>query len=421
MKRNTSVVVLMAFLNQLLLPVYSLAGEGKQNYAIVYLGKPSQLQTKAFRVLGKRVQTWMENGPFGKVQVNSSVGTVAENELTLEQLRIQLGEYTRTLKKAVLESPDKTKGEKSLSEIKILRKKMNLIGRFGPSLQKSYLAESAFYWKSEKFNESEMALKKAIELDPNGKPTLEDWDMFAQSFSVFAFEKELSRVYQKMNQFCETTITLKQKNAELKVNGFEIKEKKAVRLAANAMHVISVGDEKGHTSESVLQCPKKAQKKITMDLSKNTVLNSEMSLSDAIKNMSADGLFVCVFKKEQLELYFYTPFVGVTQLLLEKKVAEKELAEGAQDFSLPVSYASMNKTLSAHFGRNMLASTHAAKGTSQNGTLEEKFRNSGNKWYNNSILWGVLGGLAVGAATTYVMTREGNSGPPKASVSMELQ
>lgn len=419
--KNTAILVLVAFLNQLLIPAYALASEGKQTYSVAFLGKPTQRQSKAFKVLGKRIQTWMENGPYGRVQVGTAAASVAENELMVEKLRVQIGEFTRSLKKAVLESPDKSKGEKSIAEIKTLRKKMNLIGKFGPVLQKAYLAESAFYWKSERFQDSESALKKAIELDPNGKPVLEDWDMFASNFSVFAFEKELARVTQKMNQFCDTSISLKQKNLELRVNGFEIKDpKKSVKLAANAMHVISVTDSSGHSSESVLHCPKKSQKKLTVDLTKNGGFNTELSLSDTIKNTQSDGIIVADFKKEGVDLYFYSPKGGVTPIPLEKKMTEAELAEGSQDFSVPVSYSSMNRILSQHFGQNLMLA-----GSSKNGSLgsslEEKFRKSGNKWYNNSILWGVVGGLVVGAAATYALTQQGEATVPKAAISMEVQ
>ncbi len=344
-------------------------------------------------------------------------GSISNNEIEWEKLKTQLDELTRKLRRAVLEGSDKNRGEKTLKEIKTLRKKMNLIGRFGESLQRSYLAEAAYCWKNEKFSESEAALRKAIELNPLGKPELNDWDNFAASFSTFAFEKEIARVYQKSKGFCDTTLSIAHKNVNLQVNGFELKEKRRLKLAVQAMHLLVARDSLGQMQEVVLHCPKKSNKSLVIDLSKNGGVRSELSLEEIQRGSNVNGVFVLKFKKEVLELAFFSQKGGLSPLVLEKKVSVQDVLLGSQDLKLPLDYATFNSILVQHLGPRSVNSfpTNPVLANS-----EEKFRNPRKQWYNNPIVWGIVGGLAVGAATTYIFTKEGESSHPQASVKVDL-
>ncbi len=386
------------------------AGREKSRMGILRVGEPATPGAeRAYPLVEKRMQRWLENFEGISAAVEPFAGSVKTEEISLETDRARLAALSAS-------RPGETGA---------LIEKVGKTPRFSPDVQRALTARAAERFRAGERKEAEALLKRAAALHPDAAiVTWNGWDEPGEGSSAgsaAAFDVLVSEAGRSITRSCALVLDVTPASAEVKVNGFDLKNRRTFQLSGEHPYAMEVTAPGHRPVETIAQCGRALKKEVRVALlaEKPGASANQALLTEISRRRGVQTLCLIEPRGDEFKLYLYTPSRAIEEIPLKSPLRVAEVLGNPSESSMPIASDAFmllwekHRTSASELDREPDLRLASAASTGFAGapgeTSAEVPRGSGEKWYNNSTFWWITGGLAGGVVLTYLLTRGGTT------------
>lgn len=386
-----------------LLSPYSFAAElpatsPRHRVGILRLGELSgPVEEKAYPLMEKRIQRWLENFPNLASQVRPLSVSVRGEEIRLESEQSQLD----ALAESLLETPED--GNTLLPRIRELRSKLRPIPRYSPAVQKSLLAEAKLLWSAGNVRQSSSLIQEALLLHPD--VVSQEGDGWDTEKAMSAFDGELFRKSSEIKRICSVEVRTFPEEASITVNGFPMGKRRQFQLAGGAQYHFTVAAAGFEPDDNKIQCDRSSKRDSVVRLKRQNeeTIARTQDLAKVTQGNGVGSLCLIEAKEDRFRLYLFSPGVALDEIPLQAPLRIAEVARQPASGTVPVS----SDAFLALFEKHRVAQGYVAMNTSAEPSLAVAGRveTTEAQWYNDWKFWAITGGVLAGVAGAYFATK----------------
>ena len=362
-------------------------------------------EERAYDILEKRVQLWLENlsAPRPLVQ---SLGLSLRAEALQDQTEEQ--ELAR-LSNEVLGSRDSLASPVASVEIARLRKQRQRLGRLGPVVQRAWLAEASLQLAEGKRTLAMSSLRSGLAMHPDAaSPDFSQWDDDPTG-GLLRLETLLSEARSDLVRLCEVELLSFPAYASLSVNGFVQGGRRKFHLPPGEFEFQFQAPGFNTKSERIT-CVRTTRFQRTVQLKKaDDSPKSYLSELEGVRQRNAMGSLFLIQPSDGIFRFFLLSSEGRMDPIPMSRPLKISEVVNQENASLPIARDEMKTLIQRHslnradLSLSALASDGMAFDTAS-GALAERVGGP-DRWYNDWKVWAVVGGIAAGMVGTYLMTR----------------
>lgn len=351
-------------------------------------------EERAFSLLEKRVQRWMENAPSAQLTIRTLPLSLGTEHLRLESDRARL----EVLAKETVAGPG------VLRELRELRRNLAAVSRYSPTVQNALIAEARATWAQGDRSRAGLLLKRAALLHPDGLlPDFgdgkRDWD--EEAAEPDALEERAKAIASEVKRPCEVRFRGAE-DGETIVNGYAFGLRRDFQLPAGGRYhfqIVSAGHEPWETR---LTCDRQSRREVNVQFrpSLARTVAPSIELAKITEGQNLSSLFLIQAAAERFRLYLFTPGSRLEEIPLREPLRVAEVLDNP-GAGLPVA----RDTLDGLLQRHRLAQMSLPAMADAPGEISGDFGGSEPQWYNDWRVWAVAGGIVTGVIVGYLATR----------------
>jgi len=358
---------------------------------------------KAYDVLEKRVQLWLENLSAPRPEVQSLGLSLRAGELEDQAEEQELAR----LANQVLGNRDSQPDPVASSEMKRLRQERERAGKRGPVVQRAWLAEALLQIAEGKNAAAVESLRSALTMHPDAAtPDLSRWDDDA-SGTLLRLDTMLAESRAGIVRLCEAEVQSSPSHASLSVNGFAQGKRRKFHLPPGKFEFQFQAPGFVAASETI-DCSRTSRVKRTVAMKKSDDSpKGYLSELEEVRQKNAVGsLFLIQPSEGEFRFYLLSSEGRMDAIPMSRPL---KISEVSHERALPISRDEMRTLLLRHdLNRADLSFPGpVSDATALGGGSGELAERVGGKdqWYNDWQVWAVVGGVAAGVLGAYLMTR----------------
>lgn len=387
-------------------------GEEGRNVGILRVGQATSAPAeRAYRIVERRVQRWLENEPALAARVEPLAGSVRSEELVME------AEHAR-LAKLVDKVLSGGGSDAESVEMERLVEKLGRLARFAPTVQRALVARGARLAKAGDRKAAIAALTAAAKLHPDGMlPGLDSWDEPGPRGDLESLAALAERAVKRT---CAVSVSITPKEATVRWNGFDVGGRRSFHLAPAQRFTLTATAAGHRPTETVVTCHGTERRELRISLEKAADSGDKApSLLSAIS--ARRGLqTLCLIEPQggEFKLYLYTPASVIEEIPLRAPLRVADVLESPGESELPIATDAFVTLLEKQRVASAASDWDLSPPAGAPPALADHAVASG-RWYNSSTFWWVTGGLVGGILLTFLATR-GSSAKSQPGVTLHL-
>lgn len=377
-------------------------------------GESAAADEKAFSLVEKRLQRWVENNDSFQLEVKPFSKFLREEDLMGEVNQLHFGQLVTQIKAELpgLSATESGKISPKIAQMRELRRKVELIPDAIAMVYRSYFWEARYDWLKKDKKSAQKHLYQAARLHPEAiLPSNLNWEnMDRENKDSAGFEILVDRAVGAQVRGCR--ILIQNPNREKKtpadlvtVNGFGLGRKKELHLNSGMFYRISKGLE---YEPALVRCERQSNQKVLLPTKKIAASKA----AQILKKQNVVSTFLVQQKKSDFNISLFTPGIGFHTLPLDKPLKKREVLQNPTEEGIPVSKQAVLKVLETHGlqsvkMRSLLPVGHPNPPMLSH--LDHKVEER-KKWYNHWAFWAITGTVLAGASIAYFASRNNGGG-----------
>jgi len=369
---------------------------------IVPIGALNDSEERAYPLVAKRIQRWLENldsirASAESIASNGRAGAFQQEagENRLVRLSSQIWADSEN---------ERTESSDSLKELRRLRSQV-FFQSSGPAIQKAYLAEAAFRWVRGDKRGGEDLLKKALLLSPDGHADLSLFDSQRETSPLHAFEAKILESENQLKRGCLLHLDVNRNQARIVANGFDVGSGRQLRLPIGGTFHVHAETNDEESPSILVPCERPGIKRASITLRRKKLSVQSGSLSQLSQSHSVESLCLVEPVGDSFRLFLFTPGVAVDEIPLKNPWLVAEVLDNPTTDSVPIATDAFLDLLSRHHtSRLSYLENPSADRTLIQGKMATG-ASSDTQWYNSWKFWAITGGIVGATVVTYLATK----------------